>query len=224
MTAFILLVLILAAPAMAATPAACTAAVPTTPTIRAEGKTELAGDVVLTCTGGTPTAAANPVPQVNVTIFLNALVTSRPADVLLLIDEPGSKGNPNQLLCASTVGCGLTGAGSGVKYDGFAGRPNIYQGSIGGGSVTFFGVPLDAPAANGSRTLRVVNLRMDATGGAKQITANVSISNVSVNNQSVVVAQVAQGLTFSVDPTDFAIPSGTVGKNNRAVTLRFAPA
>ena len=61
-------------------------------------------------------------------------------------------------------GCFVNGNGSGVKYDGFAGRPNIFQGFVGGNTVTFFGVPLDA----GSRTLRVVNLRADATGGVNR--------------------------------------------------------
>jgi hypothetical protein len=225
MTAFILFFLILAAPALAANPSACTASVPSVPTARAEGKTELAGDIVLNCTGGAPTPAGNSVPQVNVTIFLTAPVTSRASDVLLLIDEPGSKANPNQLLCTSTIGCGVTGSGSGVSYDGFAGHPNIYQGLLGGSTVTFFGVPLDAPAANGSRTLRVVNLRVDATGGATQVTASIAITNVPVNTGSVSVATVASGLTFSVQPGALNIPNGTLAKTNTpSVTLRFAPA
>ncbi len=48
-----------------------------TPLVRAEGLTELVGDVVLNCTGGTPTPAGSLVPLVNLQIFLNTNVTSR---------------------------------------------------------------------------------------------------------------------------------------------------
>jgi hypothetical protein len=222
MNAILILALLLAAPALASNPATCSADVPTVPAVRAEGKTELAGDVVVTCNGGTPTPSGTPVPQVSITLFANTTITSRSSDLLLLIDEPGSKNNPNQLLCPGFGGCTVNGSGTGVKYDGFAGRPNIFQGSITGTSVSFFGIPLDA-VASGSRTLRVVNLRVDATGGNQQIQVNVSIPGVTVNSASQTVAQVQPGLKFSVDPTDFAVPAGTFGKSNRAVTLRYAP-
>jgi hypothetical protein len=45
------------------------------PIVRAEGITELVGDLVLNCNGGTPTAAGALVPQTNVQIFLNTNVT-----------------------------------------------------------------------------------------------------------------------------------------------------
>jgi len=43
------------------------AAVP--PTLRAEGLTELAGDIVLNCGGGTPTPAGQVIPQANIQVF-----------------------------------------------------------------------------------------------------------------------------------------------------------
>jgi len=62
---------------------------------RAEGLTELVGDFVLNCVGGTPTAFGAQIPQVNVQIFLNTSITSRLlggsstlTEGLLLIDEP----------------------------------------------------------------------------------------------------------------------------------------
>ena len=65
------------------------------PIVRAEGITELVGDVVLTCSGGTATPAGQPIPLSNLTIFLNTNITSRlvgPAangsEGLVLIDEP----------------------------------------------------------------------------------------------------------------------------------------
>ena len=64
--------------------------------MRAEGLTEKTGDIVLICGGGTPTAAGDPLPQGNITVFLNTAVTSRLMDAtgaseaILMVDEPGS--------------------------------------------------------------------------------------------------------------------------------------
>ena len=58
-------------------PFTCTTSVSVTPVVRAEGYTELTGDLVLNCNGGTPTPAGLPVPQVNWTIFLNTNATSK---------------------------------------------------------------------------------------------------------------------------------------------------
>src|ERR1700704_60168 len=60
---------------------------------RSEGIAEMVGDLVLVCTGGTPTAAGSPVPAVNIRIFLNTDLTSKLlagnwSESLLLIDEP----------------------------------------------------------------------------------------------------------------------------------------
>src|SRR5258707_860630 len=65
---------------------------------RSEGITELVGDMVLNCVGGIPTAPGQPIPQVNVQIFLNTSLTSRLlttstsgpqySEALLILDEP----------------------------------------------------------------------------------------------------------------------------------------
>src|SRR5258706_2124039 len=65
------------------------------PTVRSEGLTELAGDVVLKCTGGSPTPLGLPVPTTNLRLTLNTPVTNAhtldgTTDALLLIDEPNS--------------------------------------------------------------------------------------------------------------------------------------
>ena len=73
---------------------ACTANAAVPPVVRAEGLTELVGDLTLNCTGGTPTAAGANIPLSNVTVFLNAAVTSRLvgagslSEATLMIDEP----------------------------------------------------------------------------------------------------------------------------------------
>lgn len=70
-----------------------------TPTLRAEGYTELTGDMVIVCSGGAAPAQGSVIPTANFTIFLNTAVTSRllqtttagnASEALLLIDEPGS--------------------------------------------------------------------------------------------------------------------------------------
>ncbi len=75
----------------------CSAAVSVPPTLRAEGFTELIGDIVLTCTGGSSTAfvPGAPLPTANISVSLGTNVTSRlingaVSEALLLIDEPGS--------------------------------------------------------------------------------------------------------------------------------------
>ena len=67
-----------------------------TPTVRSEGITELVGDIVIQCSGGTNLSLGAQIPQANFTVFLNTQVTSRliasgnVSEALLLIDEPNS--------------------------------------------------------------------------------------------------------------------------------------
>lgn len=76
-----------------------------TPQVRAEGFTELLGDIVLNCVGGQTIAVGQPVPQANIVVSLNTAVTSRLlpsgtsalnpvlgalSEALLMIDEPGA--------------------------------------------------------------------------------------------------------------------------------------
>jgi hypothetical protein len=164
-----------------------------TPTVRSEGITELVGDIVIQCTGGTILATGAQIPQANITVFLNTQVTSRllgggtPAvsnnsEALLLIDEPNSGlngygpsvpitlcGNPGQG-CIEFVGTTTTPAGSGVPVFPAAASttvgPNAFSGVVNpdGKSVTFFGVPIMPPATNGFlRQYRITNVRANAS-------------------------------------------------------------
>jgi len=107
-------------------PFTCIANAAVPPTVRAEGLTELVGDIVLTCTGGVPTAAApagsaaNNAPRVNFTVFLNTSITSRiytttgESEVLMIVDEPGTNTNASPLLLCTTptTGCNVEGRGT----------------------------------------------------------------------------------------------------------------
>src|SRR5450432_3500108 len=113
--------------------------------VRAEGLTELVGDLTLNCNGGTPTLAGAQIPLSNVTIFLNTNVTSRLigsgslSEATLLIDEPfpdpsvatpdntvvnPPAGSPGQVLCGGTQYAG-TGQGNACPEPGtFVGIPS----------------------------------------------------------------------------------------------------
>jgi len=105
----------------------CTANVAVPPQLRAEGMTELIGDIVITCSGGAALTPGSTIPTANITVSLGTNVTSRllsnnaatnSSEALLLIDEPGS-GLPApvpgfgpaapQILCTTP----LVGAGPG---------------------------------------------------------------------------------------------------------------
>ena len=239
-----LLALVLAVPAQAAV--SCTASV-TPSTIRAEGVAEQTSDIVLTCTGGTPTPFAVPVPQGNLTVFLNTAATSRTfnssraAEALLLIDEPGSASNPRQRLCGNIDGCTIIGAGpGGVRYDGSGGHSNIFQGTVAGNNVVFSGIPFDPAPAGSRRILRIANLRADASGIAAgtQAIASLGVSanlSLQILNPVFSLASAQPGLAFSArngsDPSALLGPSGfqmTTGDTSRSATpgayLRFTPA
>lgn len=169
----------------------CTAQASNPPLVRSQGVTELVGDVVLTCTGGTPTPAGTAIPLSNITITLNTTITDRIlntanglTEALLIVDEaypaapmpptaPRPIASGNQLLCQAVgnqtcsiiaTGGGATGAAGG-DYDGVEGRYNVFQGAVSpsGNQVTFLGVPIDAPGTQGILNLRITNVRANAS-------------------------------------------------------------
>jgi hypothetical protein len=196
----------IAVPASAQPALQCVANAGVPPTVRAEGLTELVGDLLLNCTGGVPTPAGGTVPQANVTVFLNLNITSRITsnpftEALLILDEPHSPSNPTVPLqvCdpanANAGVCSVLGApgGNGVgTYNPLLGgngtnglRPNVFQGRLtGANQVTFLGVPIDAPGTNTTRIIRITNIRANANqSGASStlipttITAFISITS-----------------------------------------------
>ena len=279
-------------PASAQTaPLACQTSQSNVPIVRAEGYTELVGDIVLVCTGGQPTTIGQPVPQVNFTVFLNTNITSRVLDTtrtfneaLLIMDEPNTNlrspafpilncGNTGALDSGLSSGpgvCSITSVGNPrLTYDGSVGtgidvttgqrgtcgatvvvnnvntarvyqpsggngygcgNPNVFQGRLGVpqnpnqfNAVSFLGVPFDAPGTNLIRTIRITNVRANATTlgvsstfTTNQIQANIAVNGstpVTINNPTQIVAYINRGLTFE-------IPSaGTVALNG-GVRLR----
>jgi hypothetical protein len=156
--------------------------------IRSEGLTELLGDLVLNCTGGTFTPAGQPIPLQNVQISINTNITSRIvgppsiSEALLMIDEPfpsvapvpsTSTPNPGQTvgqlgcLANNNTNCAIVSVGAGVgatgSYNGTAGHFNIFQGVQNGvNAIAWTGVPIDAPGTAGTRVIRITNIRANA--------------------------------------------------------------
>lgn len=195
-------------------PLACTANAGSPPIARAEGVAEEVGQVVIICTGGTPTAINAPIPTVNVQVFLNTNVTSRilntttnGSEALLLIDEPAPA---IQTLCAAGATCPVTsatGIGTG-NYVGGTGHPNVWQGvQAAANSIAWLGVPIDPPGTAGNRIIRLANIRANAnqlgvssTLIPSTISESISITGTGafpLSNPNPTVAYVQSGLGFS---------------------------
>jgi len=184
-------------------PLTCTTNAGVTPTVRSEGISELVGDVVINCNNGTPTAAGQPIPQVNIQVFLNTNITSRLqadpiSEALLLIDDPQPG---NQFLCTTT--CPAT-AGTGVGV-GAGQLRNVYQArQAAANSVVWLGVPIDPPGTTQGRTYRLTNVRANANQlgvSSTLIPQNITMfisatppTSLPINNPTQVVAFVQVGL------------------------------
>jgi uncharacterized protein (TIGR03437 family) len=181
-------------------------------TVRSEGMTELVSDVVLKCTGGTPTNAGAVVPRYQIMLTSSAPLSSRLlvpgtpgtgiSEALLIIDEPDFA---RQNGCLTNVSGDSCPAISGDQTN-----PNVFQSrQIQANAVTFRSVPIEAPGARGVRTLRITNLRVNVAGLVSQsppskavtITAQLFDPNgasvpVSVGDPS--VAELQSGESFAV--------------------------
>ena len=190
------------------------------PIVRAEGYTELVGDIVIRCTGGNPTLGAQ---QANFQLFLNTNVTSRLlgdglSEALLMIDEPG--GPANSEFCVSpgflsnpnpTTACNPAVANSPTQtgtYNVFRAQPARAANGVDNAAVVWAGIPIVAPGTNNFRTIRITNIRANATAVPasaslvpSQIFAFVSISasqSLALNNPQQAVAFVLPGMQFDV--------------------------
>ncbi len=176
----------------------CFASASTPFDMRAEGVTEQAGDVVISCNGGTPTPVGSPVPQVNITVTANANITSRlingsssVTEALLLVDDPSTG---NQSYCsAQTTGCPLTGTGNGGGVSTTTGGTTVASPvgsalnpyspgaspSVNGGRFNSFGGVLASSATN---IITFFGVPVDPPGVGSTLTLR--ITNVRMNVSS----------------------------------------
>jgi hypothetical protein len=141
----------------------CQANVAIPPSLRSEGLTELIGDIVITCTGGSLPTMGSALPTANFTVSLGNNVTSRllsynantstattasnTSEALLLIDEPGSSlpgGQWNPLLNGGQGGANPLNTASG-PVTGFG--PNATQFLCGASGPGVAAAPLSAIGA-----------------------------------------------------------------------------
>jgi len=199
-------VLLLGAVTASAQPAlTCSTNAGVPPILRAEGYTELAGDLVLNCTGGNP---AQPF-LANIQIFANTNITSK-----LLAGVPGYNeallliGEPNATTLSVRPVTNVPNVNDYLTYNAFRGQ------KVSDTAIAWTGVPIAPPGSNPANVLviRMTNIRVDATrllpagatGGGllpQQLIVYVSISgstSVPVNNPQQVLGYVQQSMTFSV--------------------------
>src|ERR1035438_6425204 len=192
---------------------------------RAEGITELVGDILLNCSGGTPTPAGQPIPTASLELSFNTTVTSRLLDqstglseAMLMIDEPnpGSAaavpnntvelppaGSPPQMICSTAAGCAETGTGGSPSP--YQTQPNVFLGQVSGtGTIIWNNVPIDPPGPNVNRTIRITNLRANAsqlplstTLIPTAITATVSDLSLNIVSPTQTVAFMLRGVIAS---------------------------
>src|SRR5579872_730159 len=180
--------------ALASSPFVCVVNAGTPLIARSEGITEPVGDVLLQCTGGTPTPAGQPIPTVTVQISLNTSVTNRlvsgvVTDAILFIDEPYPPlaqavpnnvnvppNSPVPILCAPGTTCSETGVGgASTAYtsanDPYINQPNVFLGTLASSSsIQWSNVPLDPPGDSGLRILRITNIRANASALGVSVT------------------------------------------------------
>ncbi|MEP7366113.1 MAG: IPT/TIG domain-containing protein [Acidobacteriota bacterium] len=225
-------------------PFECAAQTTATPTIRAEGASELVAPLQITCTGGTPTNAGSTIPTATITISLGPSVslTSRLLDpggsseVLLLLDDPSLSA---QYPCETSNGiCTAYGNGTGIGYYGggtqnpsVPNNRNVFQGVISGpNTVIFRGIPMDPPGQTNSRTFTFMNIRVNAsqlqvpTGGGTAVTASVALSGqqqvaLSDTVQSVAIARASLRSAVRDANNTADVPNGVTGATSNAGTL-----
>jgi len=175
-------------------PLECIANAGVPPTIRAEGWTELVGDLTLNCNGGVPTPAGQVVQPVNVTISISTNLTSRLlsgglwSEALLIMDEPHSATNPGRPI----LNCGNAGApdsgpsGSNVCAIVSTGNPvQTYDGTVNGyglatGATTCTGSTAPVTPAAGSYSCGRPNVFQGRLGTAQDPNQYNSISWLGV--------------------------------------------
>jgi hypothetical protein len=221
--AIVALLLGTALTASAQAPLRCTANAGVPPIVRAEGYTELVGDLVVECTGGNPANAFD----ANFQLFLNTNITSRlisgqTTEALLLIDEPGlprlladgtTAGTPTPF-CTTTAGCTAPEAGATWQQ----GQATVVQGRLAAqNALVWEGIHVTPPGSN-TRVFRFTNVRANAYAlGASQtliptqIVAYIAVSpsaTLPIDNPQQTVGYVQRGLSFDV--TDCGGGSPTV--------------
>jgi len=186
---------------------------------RAEGLTELVGDLVLNCQGGVPAGFGQVINPVNIQLFLNTALTSRLlttsttsnnlSEALLLLDEPLPA---NQVACSSTSTiCSAYGIGTGNSATTGIGTANAANGYYGPGTI-------------GASNTSAVYVPIIGNGGACVFngvgvagTLPTNIFGCPGNNRNIFqgIQTTSNSVTFLAVPID---PPGTTGFRTIRIT------
>ena len=239
----------------------CTSLTGTNQYVRVEGWAELTGDIVLTCTGtGASTAPGTQIAYANITVTIpgttitskvtnGSSLTTPISEATLIMDDlkdpsfqavTNFAGSRTHRVCADTDVVGgpgvctvLAPATPNDSYLGDVAHPNIFVGRPNGpNQVIFPGVPLDPPATSWTRTIRITNLRVNATAFApanllSQVVAIIQFQGpaaVSVNSIQTTIGYVAQGMGATKVTADNSFlqcdyPTNTLAKADSTVGL-----
>ncbi len=234
----------------------CTSLTGTNQYVRVEGWAELTGDIVLTCTGtGASTAPGAQIAYANITVTVpGTVITSKVisgtaettplSEATLIMDDlkdPSFQATANYAgvrthrLCADLDPVGGPGvctvnapASPNLSYLGDAQHPNIFIGRPSGpNQIVFPGVPLDPPATSWTRTIRITNIRVNATAFApanllSQVVAIIQFQGpaaISLNQIQTTIGYVAQGMGATKVTADNSFlqceyPTATLAKND----------
>jgi hypothetical protein len=189
----------MAIPAVAQTtagqPLQCFANAGVPPVVRAEGYTELTGDLVITCQGGNPAAPF----LANFQLFLNTNITSRlvvgdhTSEALLMIDEPGlarldAAGNPTATTTPFCVSPAIINNSDRAQALGGAGAaPGWINSGLGPAcNPAAANLPPGSPGAfNPNNTFQQGSYTIFRAGRSNQ--PNTTIGGQSVGNENVLV-------------------------------------
>jgi hypothetical protein len=149
--------------------------------VRAEGIAEQMGDLILNCTGGTPTPQGEAIPEYWITLTLSTNVSGRLlpeatglSEALLTIDEPfpanpvpssavpNGTSPPPPILC-TPLGSNCGAIGTGGTPSPYQTQPNVYVGKQASATELYWKIPIDPPGANGTRVIRITNVRANAS-------------------------------------------------------------
>jgi hypothetical protein len=193
----------------------CNANAGTPVIIRTEGITELVGDLLLSCQGGTPTPKGLPIPPAKITLQLNTGLTSKLlpnglSEALLLIDEPKPA---EQKVCANPPCPAILIGDPANQYKGNVASSVYVARSVSVSAVEWDGVPIDAPGTTGVRIVRLTNVRANAcqlglssTLIPTQIVGFVGITGgqfSTINNPHQTLANIQAGVAIGSTPGSF---------------------
>jgi uncharacterized protein (TIGR03437 family) len=183
-------------------------------TVRAEGVSELLNDIVLTCSGGLTIQPGRALPTYNLLVTGTVPLTSRAlapsnqnsglSEALLLVNDPPF---------ASQVGCVPQTGGQGcTEAAGAALSPNIFQGrQIQYNLIAFRNFPFNPPGPGLTSTLRITNLRVNASGvlGQPQPTLQVSLSMTDANGANVPIEDTTKLVATALASVQFMLRTST---------------